>query len=138
MRLIAVSIAWLVVATVATAQPKAVTPPPAAGTKTTAEDRNAAAGAGVGIAALLGFACVGLVGLVFTFVPVMIAAARGHPNTVPIALVCFFLGWTGIGWIGALIWSFMSPAQGTTVVNVRGNGGNDNRRRRNRDEDHDD
>lgn len=45
-------------------------------------------------------------GVVFTFAPTAIALVRGHNNTLPIFLVCLFLGWSCVGWIAALIWSF--------------------------------
>lgn len=40
--------------------------------------------------------------------PWAIAATRDKSSATSIALVNFFLGWTGIGWFWALIWSFMS------------------------------
>lgn len=39
------------------------------------------------------------------FLPWIIASIRKHNNTGPIALVTFLLGWTGIGWIAALVWA---------------------------------
>lgn len=41
-------------------------------------------------------------------IPTMIAAARGHRNLVPIALVNLFAGWTLIGWFVSLVWAFTS------------------------------
>lgn len=38
-------------------------------------------------------------------IPVCVAAWREHPNTLPIAVVTFFLSWTCIGWVVALAWS---------------------------------
>lgn len=43
---------------------------------------------------------------VLVFLPVLVAAVRGHNNGIPILLVTLFLGWTGIGWFVALIWAF--------------------------------
>lgn len=40
------------------------------------------------------------------FLPGIIALARSHRNAAPILLVTFFFGWTGFGWLIALIWSF--------------------------------
>ena len=37
--------------------------------------------------------------------PAFIALGRGHPNCVPILIVNLSLGWTVIGWVGALFWS---------------------------------
>jgi hypothetical protein len=39
------------------------------------------------------------------FIPTFIALARGHPNCVPILIVNLSLGWTLLGWVGALVWS---------------------------------
>jgi len=46
--------------------------------------------------------------LVLYFVPAVIAYSRGHKNSVPILLTCFIFGWTGIGWLVALIWAYTS------------------------------
>lgn len=43
--------------------------------------------------------------LVFYFLPSMIALARKHHNRMQIILLNLLLGWTFLGWIGALIWS---------------------------------
>jgi hypothetical protein len=43
------------------------------------------------------------------FLPAFIAFYRKHPNRIPILLVNIFFGWTGLGWIVALIWSFTNP-----------------------------
>jgi len=40
------------------------------------------------------------------FAPVIVASSRRHRNTTPIFLLDLIFGWTGIGWIAALIWSF--------------------------------
>ena len=37
--------------------------------------------------------------------PSFIALARGHPNCIPIVVVNLSLGWTVIGWVGALAWA---------------------------------
>ena len=39
------------------------------------------------------------------FLPTIIGAARHKSNLVGIFLVNFFLGWSVIGWIVALVWS---------------------------------
>ena len=49
-----------------------------------------------------------ILGLAFYFIPTIIAIRRDHPNKVAIILLNFFLGWIGIGWIGALIWSVLA------------------------------
>ncbi len=42
----------------------------------------------------------------FYFLPFVIALSRGHKNTVAIFMLTLLLGWTFLGWIIALIWSF--------------------------------
>lgn len=42
------------------------------------------------------------------FLPTLIAGFRGHKNGTPILLVNLLFGWTGIGWIWALLWSTTS------------------------------
>jgi hypothetical protein len=42
------------------------------------------------------------------FRPCLIAGWRDHPQSGPILVVNFFLGWTGIGWVVALAWSLSS------------------------------
>jgi hypothetical protein len=41
------------------------------------------------------------------FLPTLIAALRNHKNKLAVFLLNLLLGWTGLGWIGALIWSVM-------------------------------
>lgn len=54
-----------------------------------------------------GLVCFLIAGyFVAAFAPGIIAMLRGHHNTAPIFLVCFFFGWTCIGWIIGFIWAF--------------------------------
>jgi hypothetical protein len=39
------------------------------------------------------------------FIPSMLACDRHHRNRVVIIILNVFLGWTLIGWVGALIWA---------------------------------
>lgn len=53
----------------------------------------------------------GLIGLLVINIPIymlptIIACYRGHPNTVAVAILNGLLGWTGLGWLAALAWSF--------------------------------
>ena len=41
------------------------------------------------------------------FLPFFIACIREHKNRAAILLLNLFLGWTGLGWLGVLIWSMM-------------------------------
>jgi CHASE2 domain-containing sensor protein len=63
----------------------------------------------VGIVMLLAMGVGVLLVIACYFLPVIIAFARGHRQAVPITLVCIFLGWSFIGWVVALIWSFTNP-----------------------------
>jgi hypothetical protein len=45
-----------------------------------------------------------LIPLVY-FLPAIIAVDRGHHNSTAIGLFNFFLGWTFLGWVIALVWS---------------------------------
>jgi hypothetical protein len=44
-------------------------------------------------------------GFVMYFLPTIIAFARNKRDTTAILLLNFFLGWTMIGWIVALVWA---------------------------------
>jgi hypothetical protein len=46
-----------------------------------------------------------IISLVLYFLPTIIAVVRHHRNTLGVFLLNFFLGWTFIGWIAALIWA---------------------------------
>jgi hypothetical protein len=39
------------------------------------------------------------------FLPTILALALHHPHALAVFLLNFFTGWSGVGWIGALIWS---------------------------------
>jgi hypothetical protein len=44
-------------------------------------------------------------GFVMYFLPSIIAFARSKRDTAAIVLLNFFLGWTLIGWVVALVWA---------------------------------
>lgn len=46
--------------------------------------------------------------LILYFAPSITAAERKHPQTAAIFCLNFFLGWTLIGWVGALVWSLVT------------------------------
>ena len=50
----------------------------------------------------------GLIGIAVYFLPSLIAAARHTHNTTGIFLFNLFLGWTGIGWVIALLMAICS------------------------------
>jgi hypothetical protein len=45
------------------------------------------------------------VGFLLYFLPSIIALARSKRNTLSIFLLNFFLGWTLVGWVVALVWA---------------------------------
>jgi hypothetical protein len=47
----------------------------------------------------------GLIAVVLYFLPAIIAFMRGHQSRVAILLLNLFLGWSGLGWVIAFIWS---------------------------------
>lgn len=51
------------------------------------------------------FLVLGLLVVIY-FVPFMVAKMRKHSKATAIGVLNLFLGWTGLGWIGALVWSF--------------------------------
>jgi hypothetical protein len=49
-------------------------------------------------------------GFVMYFLPSIIALARSKRDTLAIFLLNFFLGWSVIGWIVALVWASKNVA----------------------------
>ncbi|WP_025733324.1 superinfection immunity protein [Carnimonas nigrificans] len=47
-----------------------------------------------------------LVALIAYFIPTVIAFMRGHKNRIAIFLLNLLLGWTFLGWVASLVWSF--------------------------------
>ncbi len=46
-----------------------------------------------------------IVALLLYFLPTIVASKRKHPSTIDIGVFNFFLGWTFLGWVIALVWS---------------------------------
>lgn len=58
---------------------------------------------------------------------VYFASQREHPNATAIGVFNFFLGWTFIGWVVALVWSLgNTKAKRVTVENMNQNKAEDN------------
>jgi len=54
------------------------------------------------------------------WLPTLIALVRQTPSALRIAMLNFFLGWTVIGWIMALVWALAtSPAQRVVIIEGR-------------------
>ncbi|OGN28193.1 MAG: hypothetical protein A3A33_02450 [Candidatus Yanofskybacteria bacterium RIFCSPLOWO2_01_FULL_49_25] len=49
---------------------------------------------------------LGIVFLVFYFIPALVASHRHKKNKTAIAIFNLFLGWTFVGWVAALVWAF--------------------------------
>ena len=56
-----------------------------------------------------------LLGFIIYFIPTIIVCCNRHRNTAGIILINVLLGWTGIGWLVALIWSVVSPTVQTVA-----------------------
>jgi hypothetical protein len=76
----------------------------------TAATSTAAQAAGENYDVAMGFFLALCLYLLFMFyiIPALVAWDRGHPATGTIWAITLLLGWTGIGWILALIWAFNS------------------------------
>ena len=52
----------------------------------------------------------------FYFLPFIIALVRSHTNKTAVFMLNMFLGWTLIGWVVALVWSFKNAAEPQTII----------------------
>jgi len=59
----------------------------------------------------LGTSLLVLFAAVLYFSPALIAAGRYHRNRNAIVIMNLLLGWTGLGWIMALIWAFTANTE---------------------------
>lgn len=58
-----------------------------------------------------------LVLFVFYWLPTIIAIARHTHSALGVAALNFFLGWTVVGWVMALLWALAaSPARQVIVI----------------------
>ena len=51
------------------------------------------------------FIFAAIISIAFYFLPIIIAAIRGHNNCLSIFILNLLLGWTFVGWVVALIWA---------------------------------
>lgn len=54
--------------------------------------------------------------LALYFIPGIIALLRAHHNKIAIFVLNLLLGWTLLGWVVALVWSFTAPQQNGAPV----------------------
>jgi hypothetical protein len=66
---------------------------------------------GGSILALIAWVLAVMVGVAFYFLPGIIAFKRNAEHITPIFVLNLLLGWTFIGWVGAIIWALMDNAQ---------------------------
>lgn len=52
----------------------------------------------------------------FYFVPSLVGWSRRHRSLPAIIALNILLGWTGIGWIGAFVWSLSWPGHDTPLT----------------------
>lgn len=57
-----------------------------------------------------------LVLLALYLLPSIIAVSRNNRNCVALICLNVLLGWTLLGWVGALVWSLINPKE-TVVAN---------------------
>jgi len=69
-----------------------------------------------GAAASVFFLVILLVCFVMYFLPAFVAGGRKHRNAVAISVLNFFLGWTLIGWVSALVWAFTDNVRTTKTA----------------------
>lgn len=52
----------------------------------------------------------GLLGLALYLFPSFVALLTRKRNALAILVLNFFLGWTVVGWVGALVWAFVAES----------------------------
>jgi hypothetical protein len=50
------------------------------------------------------------------WLPTIIAIVRQVPSVLAIAMVNFLTGWTGVGWLAALIWALAAQTRPHVVI----------------------
>ncbi len=63
------------------------------------------------------FTALSVLSIGIIMLPAIIAVVRGnHPSPIGVFLLTLLLGWTVIGWILALVWSFSSKPQTQVII----------------------
>jgi len=106
----------------ATATPSPIETATPSFTPYTRSTSSSAGGAAAGSVLVGGFFLWVILSTAFYFLPTIIAAARHHHNTGPIFVVNFFLGWTLIGWVCSLAWSFTTATVAPVTFIQQANG----------------
>ncbi len=50
------------------------------------------------------------------WLPTIVAVVRQAPSALGVAVVNFFFGWTGIGWVLALVWALAAGPSPQVIV----------------------
>lgn len=67
--------------------------------------------------AVVFFIALSVLSIGVAMLPAIIAVVRGnHPSPIGVFLLTLLLGWTGIGWIVALVWSFSSKQETQVII----------------------
>lgn len=53
--------------------------------------------------------------IIFYLLPTVIARTRRHKNILPIFVLNILLGWTFLGWVVALVWSFTAQEERNSI-----------------------
>jgi hypothetical protein len=61
-----------------------------------------------------------LLGGIVYFLPSLIAAKRGHHQAVALLALNLLLGWTLLGWVGALVWSLLADRREAAAPELAG------------------
>jgi hypothetical protein len=64
------------------------------------------------------FVLIAVMLVVIYFAPAIVASRRRHRNGIAILVLNIFLGWTLIGWVGALVWACTSDVDRPEPVEV--------------------
>jgi Superinfection immunity protein len=65
----------------------------------------------IGIPELIIVGILGIPATAVYFVPTIVAYAGRKRSRVGILLLNLFAGWTGIGWVGAMIWAVVNESE---------------------------
>ncbi len=66
----------------------------------------------------LAFGPIGLIIFLCYFIPAIVAYMRDTQHALAIEILNFFLGWTLLGWVGALIWAVCDSTKIVSAVPV--------------------
>lgn len=74
------------------------------------QQQQAAPSGGPTFSGMLGLACLGLACVLLYLLPLIVGTLRRHENSVGLAALTVLLGWTGVGWLLAMLWAVMGQS----------------------------